>query len=243
MAPAIKESKVDVLIVGAGPAGLMAANWMARTGVNARIIDKRSNKIFTGQADGLQVRTLEVLQSFGIAERVWRESNHMIEIAFWNPGPDGTIHRTGRIPDTIPGLSRFQQVVLHQGRIERFFLDDIKRYGNIVVERGVLPEKLEIDTSKVEDPEAYPISIQLRQLTDEEATPKAMGATANGLFRSNVGAAFDKDDQEGGLGKAEPGSLEVVHAKYVMGCDGAHSWVRRQIGAKMEGEPTDFIWG
>lgn len=50
-----KESNVDVLIVGAGPAGYMAATWMARAGVNARIIDKRGNKIFAGQADGLQV--------------------------------------------------------------------------------------------------------------------------------------------------------------------------------------------
>ena len=50
-----KESNVDVLIIGAGPAGYMAATWFARTGVNARIIDKRGNKIFAGQADGLQV--------------------------------------------------------------------------------------------------------------------------------------------------------------------------------------------
>lgn len=41
-------SKVDVLIIGAGPAGLMAATWMARCGINARVIDKRGTKIFTG---------------------------------------------------------------------------------------------------------------------------------------------------------------------------------------------------
>ena len=35
------ESYVDVLIVGAGPAGLMAANALARAGINVRIIEKR----------------------------------------------------------------------------------------------------------------------------------------------------------------------------------------------------------
>lgn len=53
--PKHTESNCDVLIVGAGPAGYMAATWFARTGIKCRIIDKRSNKIFAGQADGLQV--------------------------------------------------------------------------------------------------------------------------------------------------------------------------------------------
>ena len=36
-----KSSQVDVLIVGAGPAGLMACNALARAGVKVRIIDQR----------------------------------------------------------------------------------------------------------------------------------------------------------------------------------------------------------
>jgi len=41
------ESHVDVLIVGAGPAGLMMAEWMAKCGVSARIVDKRGTKVNT----------------------------------------------------------------------------------------------------------------------------------------------------------------------------------------------------
>jgi phenol 2-monooxygenase (NADPH) len=33
--------EIDVLVVGAGPAGLMAAFALARAGVNVRIVDKR----------------------------------------------------------------------------------------------------------------------------------------------------------------------------------------------------------
>ena len=35
------ESRVDVLIIGAGPAGVMCANALATAGANVRIIDKR----------------------------------------------------------------------------------------------------------------------------------------------------------------------------------------------------------
>jgi phenol 2-monooxygenase len=76
--PAV-ESKVDVLIIGAGeymhvsilffsliiligPAGLMCAHGLAKAGVNVRIIDKRPSKVAAGQADGIQPRTIEVLQ-------------------------------------------------------------------------------------------------------------------------------------------------------------------------------------
>lgn len=31
---------------------------------------------------------------------------------------------------------------------------------------------------------------------------------------------------------------EIVHAKYVLGADGAHSWVRKTFGISMDGEQT-----
>ncbi|OCL11154.1 hypothetical protein AOQ84DRAFT_199228 [Glonium stellatum] len=239
----VPESNCDVLIVGAGPAGMMMAAWMARCGINARIIDKRGTKIFNGQADGLQCRSLEIFDSFGFADRAWKESNHMLEMCMWNPGLDGVIRRSDRLPDTIPGISRFTQIVLHQGRIERFFLDHLKKYSKIEVERGVLPESLEIDTSKVEDNFAYPITVKLRHLTDEEATPEQSKASKveDGLFRSNL-AADDTDDLIR-KSRGKEGTAEIVRAKYMVGCDGAHSWTRRQLGFEMEGEATDYIWG
>ncbi|KAF4636696.1 hypothetical protein G7Y89_g1386 [Cudoniella acicularis] len=238
-------SNVDVLIDR-----LMAATWMARCGIDTRVVDKRGTKIYAGQADGLQCRTLEIFDSFGFADRAWKESNHMLEICLWNPDSEGKIRRSDRIPDTIPNISRFQQVVLHQGRIERFFLDSLKKYSDIKVERGVLPQSLTFDESKSEDPDAYPIEVVLQHLTEEEANPAQRQATnvssntkSDGLFRSNMAA----DDTDELLDKAvkngRAGTRETVRAKYMIGCDGAHSWTRRQLGYKLEGEQTDYIWG
>jgi phenol 2-monooxygenase (NADPH) len=171
------------------------------------------------------------------------------EICLWNPDAAGVNQRSDRIPDTIPGISRFQQVVLHQGRIERFFLDSIEENSDIRVERGVLPTKLEFDESLAEDPDAYPITITLKHLSEEEATPKQSATSVNGsglsdgLFRSNLAA----DDTQELIKQAEmnkkANTEEVIKAKYMLGVDGARSWVRNQLGFKLEGESTDYVWG
>ncbi|RVD87912.1 uncharacterized protein DFL_002115 [Arthrobotrys flagrans] len=239
MTPA--DSEVDVLIVGAGPAGLMLATWLSQLQISTRIIDKRSTKIMAGQADGFQCRTLEILDSFGI-DRVWKESNHMLEVCFWNPDENGVIRRTVRAPDTPKGLSRFTESVLHQGRMERFFLDHLKGTGDrIRVERPVIPSLLRVDESEIKNPSAYPVTLKLQHLTDEQATPNQGNNIPNGLFRSNLTADDTDDLIRKSLGKE--GTEETIRAKYVVGCDGAHSWTRKQLGFKMEGEHTEIIWG
>lgn len=99
---------------------------------------------------------------------------------------------------TLPGISRYRQVVLHQGRIERHLLDSIDEVsgGRIKIERGLVAQDMKIDESKAEDPTAYPVSITLRTLSEEEATPVQYGQQANGLFRSvSLGTAEDEDAQ------------------------------------------------
>ena len=159
-----------------------------------------------------------------------------------NPDESGLIRRTDRLPDTIPGVSRFQEATLHQGRIERFFLNLLKEESNIEVERGVLPELLELDSSALDSRDAYPVKVKVRYLDVDDATPAQNDTSVNdGLFRSNLA----KDDEDDLLRKsrARAAPTEIIRAKYVIGCDGAHSWTRRQLGFTMEGEQTEFIWG
>lgn len=227
---------------------MMAVTWFARCGIKARVVDKRGTKIYNGQADGLQCRTLEILDSFEFADRAWKEGNHMLEICLWNPGQDGVIRRSDRIPDTIPGISRFQQLVLHQGRIERFFLDSLKEHSDIRVERGVLPQSLTFDESKAEDEDAYPIKVVLQHLTEDEINPPQSNATkggaapSDGLYRSNM-APDDTEELLSRSANGKAGSQETIEAKYMIGCDGAHSWTRKQLGYTLDGEQTDYIWG
>lgn len=198
---------------------------------------------------GLQCRTLEIFDSLGFGHRAWRESNHMLEIRLWNPDENGIIRLSDRIPDTLVGISRFQQVVLHQGRIERFFLDTMKECGANPVERGVLPTELSIDESLVEEQDAYPITVKLRHLSEKDATPEQTATSSNGqavqdgLFRSNL-TADDTQEliQQANLDQ-KANTEEIVKAKYMLGADGAHSWTRHQLGFTLQGESTDYIWG
>lgn len=59
-------------------------------GVRAMIIDQKSHHTRCGRADGLESRTLEILDSFGLGDRVWAESNHTVEIALWVSNPSFT---------------------------------------------------------------------------------------------------------------------------------------------------------
>ena len=138
--------------------------------------------------------------------------------------------------------------MLHQGRIERFFLDSLRACSTIDVERGCLPEAVTLHEAKIGSPDGYPLTVTLRHLTEDEASAPqgnshSVGEEApkDGLFRSNL-AADDTDDLLR-RGQQKGGFTETLHAKYMIGCDGAHSWTRRQLGFSMEGEQTDFIWG
>ena len=61
----------------------MAAMWLAKCGVSTRIFDRRLTKVFKGQADSLQVRTMEILDSFGIVQDINRDAAHLLESRFW----------------------------------------------------------------------------------------------------------------------------------------------------------------
>ena len=60
---------IDVLIVGAGPTGLMLANQLCRRGVRVVIIDRHSGPAQQSRALGVQARTLEIYQKLGIVKR------------------------------------------------------------------------------------------------------------------------------------------------------------------------------
>ncbi|KAJ7321851.1 FAD binding domain-containing protein [Mycena albidolilacea] len=220
----------DVLIIGAGPAGLMLGCWLARTGVKTRIIDRRASKITRGHADGVQCRTIEIFQSFGMADRIEKEGNELAEVVFYNPDQDGNLVPTSRIPDTEPNTSRFRHRVLNQGRIEDFLIDCMKT-GGLTVERSISPLSLELSDSTTEN---HPVTVKVQHLIPvEEASDPS-----SGLYRSNI-----LSDEEFNRSASKGGKIESIKAKYVVGCDGARSWTRNQLGFSLEGDSANIYWG
>lgn len=76
-------SYTDLLIVGAGPAGLTLAAWASRYGLKARVIDDKETQVHEGRADGLHPRTIEILDSFGIVAPILKDGASIREICSW----------------------------------------------------------------------------------------------------------------------------------------------------------------
>ena len=63
-------ARCDVLIVGAGPTGLVLALWLTKLGVKVRIIDKTAEPGTTSRALAVQARTLELYRQLDLAGAV-----------------------------------------------------------------------------------------------------------------------------------------------------------------------------
>ncbi|KAL4863101.1 hypothetical protein BDV12DRAFT_202428 [Aspergillus spectabilis] len=123
-------SKTSVLICGSGSAGLSAATWLSLYGIPYRILERRSGPLQMGQADGVQCRTVEIFESFGLGEELLREAYHVLEVAFWaDERGEGNVVRMGRAADVQPGLSHCPHVILNQARINGLFLEAMGRFA------------------------------------------------------------------------------------------------------------------
>jgi 2-polyprenyl-6-methoxyphenol hydroxylase-like FAD-dependent oxidoreductase len=63
-------ARPQVLIVGAGPTGLVLALWLARSGTPFRLIDRKAQPAEGSRAMAVQARTLEFYRQLGIADEV-----------------------------------------------------------------------------------------------------------------------------------------------------------------------------
>ncbi len=65
----VERVKTNVMIIGAGPTGLIAANALNKSGIDYICIEKRMERSPFSKAIGIHARTLEVFDVLGIAEK------------------------------------------------------------------------------------------------------------------------------------------------------------------------------
>src|SRR5262245_28668331 len=117
----------EVLIVGAGPTGLMLANQLARRGVRPMIIDRHSGPAQQSRAMAVQARTLEIYARMGIIEPALARGARASGANMWTNG-----RWAARIPvgDIGQSLSPFPFVLmLGQDENELIMGDRLREYG------------------------------------------------------------------------------------------------------------------
>jgi 2-polyprenyl-6-methoxyphenol hydroxylase-like FAD-dependent oxidoreductase len=125
-------SNTEVLIVGAGPTGLMLACQLAIYGIAFRIIDKTEDHTTQSRALVIQARSLEILDQMGLADKAIQQGKVAMAIgAFFNgrKALHVTVNKMGE------GLTKFPHLLMLEQSHTESILEQFLKKRNYKVDR------------------------------------------------------------------------------------------------------------
>jgi phenol 2-monooxygenase len=183
---------VDVLIAGTGPAGLCLAAQLARVPqIRTLVVEPKLGPMEKGQADGISVRSMEMFQAFGFADKVKRESVWINETTFWAPGAAAPLARVARVQDVPDGTSEMPHVLINQARVHDLFLDVMRNAPTrLQPDYGLKVATLRVDPQAADHPVTVTLEHTAPGREGQTATVRANYVIGCDGARSNVRAAI-----------------------------------------------------
>jgi 2-polyprenyl-6-methoxyphenol hydroxylase-like FAD-dependent oxidoreductase len=137
MATSPLNHETDVLIIGAGPTGLVLALWLTHLGVRVRIIDKLAEPGTTSRALAVQARTLELYSQIGVANEVVKRGRKVTAVNMWVEGKKAAHAVVGEFGKGISPYSF--ALVFPQDEHERLLIERLAALGvNVERQRELL---------------------------------------------------------------------------------------------------------
>jgi 2-polyprenyl-6-methoxyphenol hydroxylase-like FAD-dependent oxidoreductase len=117
----------DVLVAGAGPTGLMLANWLVKLGVDVMIVDGKDGPTRESRALVVQARSLEIYDQLGLGDLVLSAAHRADALS------PGYLDRAfGRVPlgPLGRGVTPYPYIeILEQSRNEEILYENLQKLG------------------------------------------------------------------------------------------------------------------
>ena len=123
----------DVLIVGAGPTGLVLALWLTKLGVRPRIIDRTREPGTTSRALAVQARTMELYRQLGLTDSILEHGHKVPAVNLWVKGEQRAHLGFGSVGSDLTPYSFLQ--IFPQDQHERLLIQRLEELG-VTVERA-----------------------------------------------------------------------------------------------------------
>jgi 2-polyprenyl-6-methoxyphenol hydroxylase-like FAD-dependent oxidoreductase len=175
--------QTDVLVVGAGPTGLVLALWLTRLGSKVRIIDKTAEPGTTSRALAVQARTLELYRQLDLTEAVIARGHQVPAVNLWVKGEAVT-----RLAFESIGSGLTPYPFLHifpQDQHERLLIERLQSLGVKVERKTEL-----IGFAQAENGITARLRLPDGETVDCEASYIAGCDGARSLVRETIGTGF-----------------------------------------------------